>query len=217
MAGLLAGYCRWHEPFDPFSTRRGVTLNRTADFPAGGMLLIGDSTVERLHLPTLCNLPVFNAGLSSARSDQVRPMVPELLKRLRPRRVVTSLGSNDLRQGRAGWERDVAAIAPRGAIIVGISSDGPGDRAAANRFLARLAAERGGRFVAALPVSKTSDGVHADAARPRRVETARRRCLRRQSALMVAMKTLQSRNEVATKPLTHAFLPFIGPRSCPVV
>lgn len=130
-----------------------------ADFPEKGLLVIGDSTVERLHIPSLCGLPAFNAGLSSARSDQLRPMVASLLKGLRPRRVVIAVGANDLLQGREGWERDIAAIAPRGAIIVGITG-----QPSANRILADLARDRDGIFVEPIAPSLTDDGIHANAA-----------------------------------------------------
>lgn len=158
LIGGAVGYARWHDRGDPFSFRRWVTINRTDDFPRGGLLLLGNSTVERLYIPEICGLPAFNAGLSSARSDQLAPMVPDLIKRLRPSQVVVAVGANDIEQGRAEWPGTVEQLTPRGAIVVGIT--GQPD---ANAKLAAIARRKGGVFVEPIPAIMTTDGVHVDA------------------------------------------------------
>lgn len=146
-AGLGMGYARWHEPFDRFANDRRIVLNRAEDFPVGGVLLIGDSTVERLHLPELCGLPVFNAGISGARADQVQPVVKPLLDRLKPKMVIVAVGANDKDQGDP-WEADLASFAPQGAVVL----DAP----------PALAQQHGWRRIEPLPAAMLMDGIHAN-------------------------------------------------------
>lgn len=115
LLGVSLGYIRWHEPFDRYARDRWAILNRADDVPPGGAVLIGDSIVQRLYLRELCGLPVFNAGMAGARSDQVAPMVAPLITKLRPRVVVIAAGVNDKLQGR----QPLRGFEPEGAIVIG--------------------------------------------------------------------------------------------------
>lgn len=143
--GVSIGYARWHEPFDRFANARRIILNRADDFPNGGVLLIGDSTAERLHLPQLCGLPLFNAGMSGARADQIAPLARPLIASLKPHAVIVMAGANDRIQNDP-WHEDVAGFAPRGAFVVGVPVE--------------LAQANGWRAIDALPASLLADGVH---------------------------------------------------------
>lgn len=148
VAGVFVGYARWHEPFDRFANNRRVILGRAEDFPAGGALLIGDSTAELLYLPELCGLPVFNAGISGARADQILPIAEPLMDRLKPALVVVMAGANDKEQGDP-WENDLVALTPEGAIVVDVPP--------------ALAARHGWRLIEPLPAAMLRDGIHANA------------------------------------------------------
>ncbi|MBL8649776.1 MAG: hypothetical protein JNL35_05160 [Sphingopyxis sp.] len=100
VTGLGAGYWRWHEPFDPYARQRWAIVNAADDAATGGALLIGDSIVQRLVMTDLCGLPVFNAGMAGARSDQIAPLAKPLVEKLKPRIIVLSAGTNDRQQGR---------------------------------------------------------------------------------------------------------------------
>ena len=148
--GLGIGYTRWHEPFDRYANARRIIMHRADDFPAGGVLLIGDSTAERLYLPELCGTPVFNAGISGARADQIAPIAKPLIEKLAPRIIIVMAGTNDRIQGDP-WQEDIAGFAPRGAIVVGVP--------------ASLTRENGWRAIEALPSSfHAEDGIHHSAA-----------------------------------------------------
>lgn len=123
-AGMATGYARWHEPFDPFGKLRWAHLNRADDAPKGGVLLLGDSFVQRLYLPELCGLPVFNAGMAGARSDQIAPLVKPLIAKLEPKVIVVSAGANDREQG---VEPDMGFV-PKGAIVIGVDVPLPDQR-----------------------------------------------------------------------------------------
>ncbi len=144
-AGAAAGYARWHEPFDRHADARRIIMNRAEDAPTGGVLLIGDSIVHRLHLSELCGLPVFNAGMSGARADQIAPIVDPLVAKLKPRFIILSAGTNDDVQG-DDWRADVKAMQRPGMMTIT-----PDDR---------------------LPAAMLSDGIHPNAAG--RVELKRR-------------------------------------------
>jgi lysophospholipase L1-like esterase len=144
--GVSIGYARWHEPFDRYANARRIVMHRADDFPQGGVLLIGDSTAERLHLPEICGTPVFNAGISGARADQLAPIAKPLIEKLAPRTVIVMAGTNDRIQNDP-WQDDIAGFAPRGAVVVGVP--------------VALAQANGWRVVDALPASLlAADGIH---------------------------------------------------------
>jgi len=148
-AGVSLGYARWHEPFDRYANARRIVMHRADDFPTGGVLLIGDSTAERLHLPELCGAPVFNAGISGARADQIAPIAKPLIEKLSPRTVIVMAGTNDRIQGDP-WEDDIVCIAPKGAHVVGVS--------------AQMAQAQGWHLIEPLPATMLEDGIHGSAA-----------------------------------------------------
>lgn len=136
LAGVATGYARWHEPFDRYARDRMVILNRAEDAPTGGVILMGDSIVHLLNVPELCGLPVFNAGMSGARSDQIAPLVDPLIAKLKPRLVIMSAGTNDMRGGK-DWRAAVEQVKRPGMVMLT-----PDDR---------------------LPDALLSDGVHPNA------------------------------------------------------
>lgn len=115
--GATAGFARWHEPFDRYARDRTVILNRADDAPTGGVILMGDSIVHRLNLTELCGLPVFNAGMSGARTDQIAPLVDPLIAKLKPRLVIMSTGTNDARRGK-DWRAAVEKVKRPGMVML---------------------------------------------------------------------------------------------------
>lgn len=150
--GLGLGYARWHEPFDRYARDRWVNLQRAEDFPKGGVLLIGDSTAHRLHLPTLCGLPVFNAGMSGAKVEEIAPSIAPLTAKLRPAAVIVSMGQNN----EGDWDNRLLEVLPPRAYVIGVY-------ARDNRRL-----EARGRYIP--PFTTSADGVHADAAGRREIK-----------------------------------------------
>lgn len=143
--GLTAGYLRWHDPFDKYANRRWVTMNRAADVPDGSILLIGDSSAERLYLPELCGVPVFNAGLSGAKVADIAPMIAPLIERTRPRAVIVSVGANDSDR----YQERVKAALPAGAYVIGVAGRDNSELATLPRYIS--------------PPAPGADGVHWDA------------------------------------------------------
>jgi lysophospholipase L1-like esterase len=147
--GMALGYARWHEPFDRYANARRIVMHRADDFSKGGVLLIGDSTAERLSLPEICGTPVFNAGISGARADQIAPIAKPLIAKLSPRTVIVMAGTNDRIQGDP-WEEDIVQIAPKGAYVVGGSP--------------QMARAKGWHLIDPLPPTMLEDGIHGSAA-----------------------------------------------------
>ena len=168
-AGLGAGYWRWHKVSDPFEFRRWVTMNRVADAPVGGVLLFGDSIVERQYFPQMCGLPVFNVGLSSSRTRDHQPMLAELMMRTKPKWVVISSGANDLYKGTpiSEWRpvvRDMLQTAGRRAIVFGVPPTLHPDAGPYNDVLRAEVQASGGKFIQPLPMKMTVDGLHPNVA-----------------------------------------------------
>ncbi|GGC59806.1 SGNH/GDSL hydrolase family protein [Chelatococcus reniformis] len=62
----------------------------------GYILVIGDSHVERLFLPSLCGVPVVNAGLSGAGAADLTNLAATLAEVRHPSAIVASFGTNNL-------------------------------------------------------------------------------------------------------------------------
>lgn len=95
VATAAASRAHWHDPHMVRDQRLLVIEEHAAQMPRGAVLLVGDSTAERFHLPTLCGLPVLNAGVGRASAEEVLPLAQTLKARLAPRLVIVSVGLND--------------------------------------------------------------------------------------------------------------------------
>lgn len=81
------------------------------DGPYG--LLLGDSQMERLHLPILCGHPAVNAAIAGTRISGLRAVADWIALPRPPEVVVVTIGTNDLTQ-RQRSGRDTAAEQFRG-------------------------------------------------------------------------------------------------------
>lgn len=72
-------------------------------------LLVGDSHIEQLFLPTLCDLPTVNAGISGATSDSYRAALERFRFARPPALVVLTIGTNDGNLRRVRESGDFAA------------------------------------------------------------------------------------------------------------
>lgn len=170
-AGVIAGYARWHRPAgDPFEQPRAIILNRAKDMPNGGVVIFGDSTVERQRFDNLCGLPVLNAGIGSAKAQDLLPIVEQVLNLTSPRIVVIGVGANDFsvtaKKPGETFEaaiRTILSSAQVYPIVVGVSAETP-ERVPhvkkANRFLVQVSAAHRGRFVEPIEPELTEDGLH---------------------------------------------------------
>jgi lysophospholipase L1-like esterase len=113
-----------------FSVRSFVLMQRAADWPGGGVLVVGDSLSEMSAPATLCGLPVFNAGISGSRVSDWGNLAPELVRLVRPRLVVIALGTNDARRSlrfdASQWQRHYSRIVRPGFILVAPPAVEPG-------------------------------------------------------------------------------------------
>lgn len=174
-AGITVGRARWHRPpaydFQIGYDRRGLIIASQAEQTAPGQIaIIGDSIVERQRFGTLCRLDVLNAGISSAKVEDVeRVALPSALK-AKPARTILAVGINDFTHGEAtplprlmaAYRRILDRLPPK-PIVVGLGY-APGlshkEIDAANRALQAETRRRSGRYVEPLPSSLLVDGVH---------------------------------------------------------
>ena len=66
---------------------------------------MGDSITEQAYIPTLCGVPVLNAGIAGARLADVAPLIVELAREVDPQAIVLLVGTNDAMapDGDAAW------------------------------------------------------------------------------------------------------------------
>ncbi|UHC13992.1 SGNH/GDSL hydrolase family protein [Methylobacterium currus] len=76
------------------------------DGPYG--LLLGDSQMERLHLPTLCGQPAINGAIAGTRISGLRAVAGWLELPRPPETVVVTIGTNDLTQRQRSGHPDAA-------------------------------------------------------------------------------------------------------------
>jgi lysophospholipase L1-like esterase len=80
---------------------------RQIDGPYG--LLLGDSQMERLHLPTLCGHPAVNAAIAGTRISGLRAVAGWIALPRPPEVVVVTIGTNDLTQRQRSGHEAAAA------------------------------------------------------------------------------------------------------------
>lgn len=94
---FIGGYRfeQWHA-VPEYPLYRGTAILRQASMiPSGGVLFIGDSIVDQAYLPTLCDVPVLNAGMSGATVADLIPIALDAIKLAKPSRVLISVGINN--------------------------------------------------------------------------------------------------------------------------
>lgn len=95
---FIAGRATTPTEAESYVPRRAWILVEAARrTPDGGVLMIGDSLTERSGFVTLCDMPVFNAGVSMARTEDMRLSALKLAEELKPDLTVVALGANDAR------------------------------------------------------------------------------------------------------------------------
>lgn len=83
--------------FDGFRQVRLKTIQSQLDQVQGSYLVIlGDSHAERLFLPTLCGLPLVNAGISGATLADVLDLARKIRLPREPEAVLLVVGTNDI-------------------------------------------------------------------------------------------------------------------------
>lgn len=163
--GVGAGAVKWRRSTaDIFDAKRALILNRAKDMPPGGVLVIGDSIVERQRLERICGLPALNAGMGSARIGDAAPIVAPLLTLTKPSRIVVAFGPNHFLNGNdddldafAAAMDNLLSQAPPRPIVVGMTAPATHP---ANDAMRRLAEKHGGAFVEGVPAEMTEDGLH---------------------------------------------------------
>ncbi len=167
-AGAAAGYFRWHRVSPrPFQVRELAIKHHAAEMLQGATIALGDSLIERQRVDDLCG-PTLNAGVGSAQVVDLAPLVPDLVVQLKPRLIVTEIGTNDLYYSvpidtfTERYRSLLRSAAPTPVIVVGIPG-APGQYDEANRALQKMALEEGAHFVPGMDTTDlTSDGVHFD-------------------------------------------------------
>ena len=188
--GWLAGD-RAPRAFEGFQLVRLKTIQTQLDQIEGPYIVVlGDSHAERLYLPSLCGIPVVNAGLSGATASDVVDLARKISLPRKAQAVLLSVGTNDIwvkrkpesteaergfRTALADLEEYLAGWSDRRALIaippVASQEEALFPRTAANRYSAMLArsCEAKGCLYLDLfakaaeppePRSAFSDGVH---------------------------------------------------------
>ena len=80
------------------SGRYAILEEQAEKVPPGGVLILGDSIVERAFLPTLCGRPTFNGGVSSVKVHDVLRGGVELISEVHPSAVILAVGVNDAKR-----------------------------------------------------------------------------------------------------------------------
>ncbi|KMO13426.1 SGNH/GDSL hydrolase family protein [Methylobacterium platani] len=71
-------------------------------------LLLGDSQIERLYLPTLCGRPVVNGGIAGTRVAGLRAVAGWIALPRPPETIVVTIGTNDLTRRQRDGHPDAA-------------------------------------------------------------------------------------------------------------
>ncbi|MCU4179603.1 SGNH/GDSL hydrolase family protein [Bosea sp. BH3] len=83
--------------FEGFRQVRLKTIQSQLDQVQGSYLVIlGDSHAERLFMPTLCGLPLVNAGISGATVADVLDLARKIRPPREPEAVLLVVGTNDI-------------------------------------------------------------------------------------------------------------------------
>ena len=173
--------------FDGFRQVRMKTVQAQLDQVTGPYIVVmGDSHAERLYLPTLCGLPVVNAGMSGATVADVLALARQITPPRQAEALLLSVGTNDIwikhrpesEQAVSGFKAGLAALSQRLGVwtkrrlLVAIppvddKEEAMFPRQAAGRYsgmLARACRPQGclyrDLFGSALPARAFSDGVH---------------------------------------------------------
>jgi hypothetical protein len=91
------------------SFRRSVVQSDLRQISGDYALILGDSHVELLMLPTLCGLPTVNAGMAGATTEHLRSALAGLEVPRKPAIAVLTVGTNDAQSV------DVSSLAERAA------------------------------------------------------------------------------------------------------
>jgi lysophospholipase L1-like esterase len=83
--------------FEGFQQVRLKTIQTQLDQVEGPYIMVlGDSHAERLYLPSLCGLPVVNAGVSGATVSDVLDLARKITPPRKAQAVLLSVGTNDI-------------------------------------------------------------------------------------------------------------------------
>lgn len=123
-------------------------LDQARQMPAGGVVVIGDSTAEFNRFDRLCGLPALNAGVAWSRSRDWFEDGPRVVAAARPSIVVLALGENET----GDWIPDYRKLARATGARIGIL---PADKT--------LKAKLGETLTVADGAGSFRDGKHPDA------------------------------------------------------
>jgi hypothetical protein len=128
------------------SFRRSVIQSDLRQVSGDYALIVGDSHIELLMLPTLCGLPTINAGMAGATTEHLRSALASLEIRRRPKIAVLTVGTNDARSVDASRLAEAAAAFRKSSLVL-------------IRRLSRLT-----RHVVVTAIPPVPDGTHGYAA-----------------------------------------------------
>ena len=158
--------------------RQYVLASQARGVEPGRVLIIGDSIAERSPLTSFCGQPIFNAGVSSIRVEEVINHAQKMRSMTKPAVVVFSIGVNDAMTGLATpntlWEKHyrqlVSSAACARTILMEIMPTGknaegefPRDNAdirEKNKIITRIAQDTASMVIEAPATIDTLDGVH---------------------------------------------------------
>jgi lysophospholipase L1-like esterase len=96
-AAFIGGYrfAQWRA-IPEYPLYRGAAIRQqSAVIPTGAVLFIGDSIVDQAYVPTVCGVPVLNAGMSGATVADLIPLALDVIKQSKPSRMLISVGINN--------------------------------------------------------------------------------------------------------------------------
>lgn len=94
--GISLGAAKWRGSAEQFhrEARMAAILDQAAQMPAGGVVVIGDSTAEFNRFDSLCGLPALNAGIAWSTAGDWLGDDLRVIRAARPSLVILALGSN---------------------------------------------------------------------------------------------------------------------------
>ncbi len=152
------------EPGKPYKqVRSDMVASAAASAASVDTVVLGDSIAESIWLDGMCGATL-NASVAGATTQQISDLGERVFAKLRTRKILVAIGTNDAYQGiaddagfEARYDAMLARLPTRPFALVGIANSD-----IANAYVKAKAADIGAVFIPPVAPEHTTDGIHPD-------------------------------------------------------